>query len=130
MRKGSESAALFRSPSATAGRACWKAKRGASKSGSRTGAAVVPMEELTGERPFPARLSGTMISDFQESCKADRQTSIHVPREGDDRCVKIVVLCNDISIHVPREGDDSKTAQRKNTLFVKVVQFCVKTKGK
>ena len=35
-----------------------------------------------------------------------------------------------ISIHVPREGDDSKTAQRKNTLFVKVVQFCVKTKGK
>ncbi len=56
--------------------------------------------------------------------------SIHVPREGDDRCVKIVVLCNDISIHVPREGDDSKTAQRKNTLFVKVVQFCVKTKGK
>lgn len=108
MRKGSESAALFRSPSATAGRACWKAKRGASKSGSRTGAAVVPMEELTGERPFPARLSGTMIADFQESCKADRQTSIHVPREG----------------------DDSKTAQRKNTLFVKVVQFCVKTKGK
>lgn len=84
MRKGSESAALFRSPSAAAGRACWKAKRGASKSGSRTGAAVVPMEELTGERPFPARLSGTMISDFQESCKADRQTSIHVPREGDD----------------------------------------------
>ena len=79
--------------------------------------------------------------------------SIHVPREGDD---KLCVLMRwkprnfnprpprggrpaklrawqerqNISIHVPREGDDSKTAQRKNTLFVKVVQFCVKTKGK
>ena len=98
----------WESPSAAAGRACRKAEKGASKSGSRTGAAVVPMEELTGERPFPARLSGTMISDFQESCKADRQTSIHVPREGDDVCrIQFCPRLPCISIHVPREGDDA-----------------------
>ena len=95
----------WESPSAAAGRACWKAKRGASKSGSRTGAAVVPMEELTGERPFPARLSGTMISDFQESCKADRQTSIHVPREGDDvLSVPGFAVCNPFQSTSPARG--------------------------
>ena len=36
--------------------------------------------------------------------------SIHVPREGDDYCLRRPRRLQRISIHVPREGDDLKSA--------------------